>query len=538
MGTRFNHGYAECNDEELIQKIPLASKILLQGTAGGGKSIFLRFINMVIASSSASIIPLFYELKSLNISPAPTLKSALIETLSHTIKDITESSFSKLLETGRIILILDGFDEIDHENRVRYAKEIRDMGKFYPDCCLIVSSRPDDVISTIDIFSVYRVLPFSKRQTVELLRKLPYDEAVKEKFIQSVNGGLYEKHQGFLSNPLLITMMLMTYHQFAEIPSKIHIFYQQAFETLFSWHDSSKGVFKRKSYSGLAIDEFQRVFSYFCAKTYSEQKFLFSAAYIRERLKESASAEGVEVDAEDILKDLLISTCLLQMDGLDIVFVHRSFQEYFTALFISRMDSKSCNIAIESIIKRSLYDLVLQMTHEINPSLVDSAWSLPTIKSMTKITGSVDPRVDPINYFKAFFSDISLVGGEIYLHYDLSNIWAYRLGGISKLYPRPYSVFEKGEVLKGNKDLRRELRKNKVLFEKFSNATPHLRSKLRLNMENSILFSLNNIPSEILDYFPLYKWSIVQDAWLLNLRKELSVKVKERKSSLSAIFGD
>ena len=44
-------------------------------------------------------------------------------------------------------------------------------------------------------------------------------------------------------------MMLMTFDEFAEIPSKMHIFYDQAFSVLYNKHDAMKTSFRRKFYT-------------------------------------------------------------------------------------------------------------------------------------------------------------------------------------------------------------------------------------------------------------------------------------------------
>jgi hypothetical protein len=41
-------------------------------------------------------------------------------------------------------------------------------------------------------------------------------------------------------------MMLMTFDEFAEITSKMHIFYDQAFNVLYNKHDATKTSFRRK----------------------------------------------------------------------------------------------------------------------------------------------------------------------------------------------------------------------------------------------------------------------------------------------------
>ena len=62
-----------------------------------------------------------------------------------------------------------------------------------------------------------------------MLGKAPFEENAKASFIKSITEDFYKEHIEFLSVPLLATSMMMTYGQFASVPERIFIFYEQAF---------------------------------------------------------------------------------------------------------------------------------------------------------------------------------------------------------------------------------------------------------------------------------------------------------------------
>ena len=70
--------------------------------------------------------------------------------------------------------------------------------------------------------------------------------------------------------------MLLTFEQFAEIPTKRHEFYRKAFITLYETHDASKGAYRREFKTGLSADEFSAYFAEFCFHTYRDGKFEFN----------------------------------------------------------------------------------------------------------------------------------------------------------------------------------------------------------------------------------------------------------------------
>lgn len=129
--------------------------------------------------------------------------------------------------------------------------------------------------------------------------------------------GLFESHKQFLTNPLLTIMMLITLEQFAEVPAKIHLFYEYAFEALFGRHDATKAGFQRKRHTSLPLDDFKRLFAYFCMLTYARQIKSFSSDQTLDFIQRAISSSQINVDKALFRRDLIESTCMLVLDGLE-----------------------------------------------------------------------------------------------------------------------------------------------------------------------------------------------------------------------------
>ena len=86
--------------------------IVLQGTVGQGKSIFMRYLTSQEAKQGERI-PLFYELRRLDDNE--TLTSALSKQINNWITEFKESDFDRVAKTGKLALLLDGFDEVPHD---------------------------------------------------------------------------------------------------------------------------------------------------------------------------------------------------------------------------------------------------------------------------------------------------------------------------------------------------------------------------------------------------------------------------------------
>ena len=190
-------------------------------------------------------------------------------------------------------MILDGFDELDFEIRNRYSREILDLSKKYKNINLLISTRPDETFKSWGQFYEVNINELDKKKAIELVSKLRYNDVVKRQFMKKIDEELYDTHKSFIGNPLLLTMMLMTFQEFAEIPKKVYLFYEQAFQTLFLKHDSLKDLYIRKSRSGIDILGFKKVFSYFCIHTHLKKEISFSEELANEILTSALKNLGM-----------------------------------------------------------------------------------------------------------------------------------------------------------------------------------------------------------------------------------------------------
>ena len=223
---------------------------------------------------------------------------------------------------------------------------------------------------------------------MKLIQSFDYDEIVKVRFIKDVQANLYKSHVTFLSSPLLCSIMMLTYKEFAEIPQKIHAFYAMAFDVLMYKHDVYKDQFQREFYSKLSKEDLRDCFTAFCAISYFKDQFSFTD----EKLYEIASdairyvnvrAKGkIDADPNSIVRDFTECVCMLQPDGIETTFVHRSFQEFFSARFITQQHSGKVRAIVDSMISR-LSDSVIPMLYSMDSSTLVEEWILPTMRDIS-----------------------------------------------------------------------------------------------------------------------------------------------------------
>lgn len=380
--------------------------IIIQGIGGIGKSTLMKhlFINEL---QKKDLIPIYLELKDINdIDGEYDIKEHIFQKLVGLGSSVSRESLDYALKSGAFLFLLDGYDEILTEKRNSFLKKLDAFCDSFTNNYYIISSRPYSEFIELQRFSILSTCPFSKGQAISLIRKISFDEEIKKRFVDALEQELYEKHESFASNPLLLSIMLLTFDNYAEIPGKLHVFYANAFETLYEKHDATKAGFRREIRSSLSYDLFRKVFSYFCFISYAQGKTVFTRDELTELLRK-ITIRGLEFNSEDYIYDLANSLCVIYKDGLTYKFTHRSFQEYFTAFFLKELsDENMMKLGLQLVYRdefRAIHDNVFSMLRDMTEDRFEENILLPVIIDFEKGIGN-ESKYD--FYFNAIVSKI------------------------------------------------------------------------------------------------------------------------------------
>ena len=393
----------------------VAPHSIITGSGGSGKTMMMRHLLLSTVMERAKT-PIFFELRQLN-QQTGSLRELLLQTVQLNGLEIDEEYFELALAAGHFSLILDGFDELQRSRRKAIAKEIQELAQVYGKNWIVMSSRPDDELEGWGLFTKLRIQPLDLESAVELVQKLPFDDPIKSKFATDLRSSLFVRHQSFLSNPLLLSIMLLTYSDIAHIPDKLTIFYSQAYESLFQKHDALKGGFQRERRSGLDIQDFGRAFAAFCIQSFDSREFSFSRSRALEILEVGKAITELEYDSQAFLDDASQSVCLLVEDGIELAFAHRSFQEYFAARFIHSCPSEIKRDLIRRISSLRA-DSVMSLLFELDRYAVERYYILPALGELRKklaVTRQVGVS-HFLRYIKILYTDFGIEDDENGIH--------------------------------------------------------------------------------------------------------------------------
>lgn len=375
----------KANDANSV--LDISNFVIIQGTGGIGKSTLMKhlFINEL---EQKDLIPIFFELKDINdIESDYEINDLIFEKLNNLGSDLNKKCLEYALKSGCFLFLLDGYDEILTQKKDYFFKKLDTFCDKYSKNYYIISSRPYSEFIEFQRFTVLATCPLSKHQAISLINKIEFDEGIKQRFIGALENELYEKHLSFASNPLLLNIMLLTFDNYAEIPEKLHLFYANAFETLYSKHDATKAGYRRELRSALPYDSFKKIFSYFCFISYVQGKIEFSYDDLIIILKK-VSINKIVFEADDYIYDLINSLCVLCRDGINYKFAHRSFQEYFAALFLKELSDDSMKQmglqVFYNDVFRATNDSVFDMLYDMTEERFEQNIILPILQKFEK----------------------------------------------------------------------------------------------------------------------------------------------------------
>lgn len=327
--------------------------ITLLGNAGSGKSTIVKYLFLNAIDSNFKI-PIKIELRYLN-----DFNGNLIDYIKERIFKLeriatNDRIIERLLSSGKYIIFLDGYDEITSSKKERLTKEIDDLVKLYAENCYLLTSRPYTNIDLLPLFNNYEVCELNDEDINQFINKqIPNEESeLCDKIKEAVHNPENISYKSFLSNPLLLSMFILTFQSYSNIPQKRSEFYSQVFDALFSVHDSmSKLAYVREKQSGLPKEQFVEVLKLFSFISYFDEKFIFSSNYLEQKLNIiKDKKKNISFDNSKLVNDLQVAIGILNKEGTEFTFPHRSLQEYFAALYISNLDTGNKNTVYSKII--------------------------------------------------------------------------------------------------------------------------------------------------------------------------------------------
>lgn len=381
--------------QEEIKKIPLIDVIGLEknhltilGQPGAGKTTSMKYIcqSMFFDEDfykSKFNYPLLIKLREFN-QPLKNKNNAgiiveyLFNTLGLKIKNIKDKTISveqlnrikknlvyEILEKSKVILIIDGFDELNFKSHKEIVKnEIGEMANYLEDSKIILTSRSADYDYASESISIYEICPLIESQIQDFaLKWLGREEAPK--FLDAVKKSPYNDTS---IRPLTIAHLCAIYERIGKIPDKPKTVYKKIINLLLEEWDEQRGIKRTSKYAMFEVDrKFEFLSNLAFNLTSKNSKAIFSRSDLQSIYKTIYIDFDLEYsDSTEVILDIESHTGLFVQAGYDLYeFAHKSIQEFLTADYIVKLPNIPTH---KKIIEKLPNELAIAITISSNPS--------------------------------------------------------------------------------------------------------------------------------------------------------------------------
>ena len=330
-----------------------AQYLMVFGGPGIGKSTFLRKVGLEALKGNQGsykhrLIPVFLELKKFKQSEINI--QALIEKEFEIcgFPDVQKNVSKKLVE-GKLLILLDGLDEVPTENRENVIEKIQDFVDLHKKNRFILSCRTAARTTNLNRFINIEVAEFDDQQIQAFIEHWFSSEADKEAETakncwELLTQSEYKAAKNLAHTPLLLTFLCLTYRRTLSFPTNRSSLYERALRIfLEEWSAENQLTSHRNLvYKDLNIDLEEGLLSEIAYINFVEDHLFLEkrelVKQIKAHLQQNLNAPQT-LDGEKVLKTIELEQGILVEQASDVYsFSHLTLQEYLTARYIVEND--------------------------------------------------------------------------------------------------------------------------------------------------------------------------------------------------------
>ena len=361
-----------------IQLVENYTKIRILGNPGTGKTTFLQHLALQCNRGlfMANRVPIFITLKSFVEESKETGEVSFLNYIRSeflTSNIINPSTIDNLLCEGRVLLLLDGLDEVLTIDTNAVYQEINRFTEKYHKNLFIITCRTAGNIHNLNGFIDVEIAPFTSEQITEFsqkwfstLIKNPTEDTHQQavQFIQLLDLPENLRFRQLAATPLFLHLACWIFVHQGQFPGSESEFYKQCLDLLLGKWDEIRGVQRDSISPELALPQKLKLLSEIAIKTFERGEYFFEKRTIEEYISDylyqlsdaPIDSEELQLASEDILKAIALQHGLLTERSRGIFsFSHLAFHEYFTARnIIMNSYLKSLEEALEELINHVL----------------------------------------------------------------------------------------------------------------------------------------------------------------------------------------
>lgn len=329
-------------------------KLRVLGKPGSGKTTFLKHLAVEcnLGNFVRLQVPIFITLRDFADSYRTNNQVNLLSYIHQEFlsSDISQLSvIKKLLQGGRVLMLIDGMDEVLVEEENFILNEIRRFAEKYHKNQFVASCRTAAQKLSLKGFTDVEIAPFTEDQIATFARKW-FTEfsrtneadglACARQLMEQLDLPKNWRFRRLITTPLFLHLSCSIFHRQETFPNNQAEFYKQGMDLLLEKWDEVKGIERNPAYRGFLLPQKLKLISQIAAATFEQGQFFFSQGVIEQHIGDyvqnlpDASNDPEEI--QQISKSVLLAIesqhgILAERARGIFSFSYLALQEYFTA---------------------------------------------------------------------------------------------------------------------------------------------------------------------------------------------------------------
>jgi predicted NACHT family NTPase len=316
----------------------------------------LESIKKKKGSSQQPYIPVLLELKNFRNQEINLLEAIAAEFKTCRLPRYEEWTL-ELLKAGKLLILLDGLDEVPTEQMSDMVMNIQNFVDLYDKNRFIVSCRTAAYRNNFRRFSDVAVANFDDEQIEGFIKNWFHSKPeLAEDCWEKLKSSDYQAAKELAQTPVLLTLICVLYQRSGQFPTNRGTLYERALRVLLEEWNAAKEIPQTQIYKGLDTKRKELLLSEIAYSGFVEDRLFFQkrdlSKQIEKILPEMLPDEKL-IDGYAILRDIEVQHGILVERAESIYsFSHLTIQEFLTALYL--YDDAAA--IVEQVVNDQLFD--------------------------------------------------------------------------------------------------------------------------------------------------------------------------------------
>lgn len=353
-----------------LEAVTKHQKLMLLGKPGAGKTTFLQHLALecINGNFKADCVPVVIFLRTFVAQAKEGQDFSLLGYLERFWHNYSLSleQITTLLQQGKILILLDGLDEIPPEYEQSVCQQIQQFSQLYYQNSLIITCRLAGGQYRFNGFSYVELADFNPNQVEIFAQRWFVATAIDPKtgqdkaqqFLEQLQDKNNQAIRELVTTPILLNLICSVFQERLSFPDKRARLYQEGLDILLVRWDRSRGIDRDRVYHNLALADKIKLLSHIAAVNFERGNYFFEvdsllqiiADYLESVSDAPRDSETLRLDSKAILRAIEVQHGLLIERARGIYsFSHLTFQEYLTARKISSSNSEELHHSLQQL---------------------------------------------------------------------------------------------------------------------------------------------------------------------------------------------